>query len=421
MWRCCRPVSAYPRPSCLTASVSNTTDLSPGVAVPYWRLSGWYFFYFAFVGCFLPYFSLYLSSVGLDAWRISVVMAMMPLMRMLAPAFWGLLADRLGRRSFLVAAVLAASSLSFFGFLFTDNFYWLMAIMLVMSLFWSASLPLVEALTLGHLRHAAGRYGRIRLWGSIGFIAAVQGVGFLLDWLPLVAILWISLCLLVCAFIGATVIPESEPIAHDPTTEPLRRSLLQPAVIALLLAGFMMSVAHAPLYTFYSLHLVNHDYGKAAIGGLWSLGVMAEIAVFAFMPRLMVLTSLRNVLLICFALAALRFLLIGWATASPFAVVFAQLLHGASFGAHHAASITALNRWFPSRQQGTVQSLFGSISYGAGGVLGGVLSGYGWDAYGAAVTYTGASIAALGGLLLILFGIHSRTSADSLLEKAAVR
>ncbi len=348
-------------------------------------------------------------------------MAMMPLMRMLAPAFWGVLADRLGRKSFLVAAAMAMSSLSFSGFLLTTNFYWLIAIMLVMSLFWSASLPLVEALTLGHLRHAAERYGRIRLWGSVGFVAAVQGAGFLLDLLPLTAILWISLGLLGCTFIGATVIPESEPVAHDPTMEPLRRSLLQPAVMALLLAGFMMSVAHAPLYTFYSLHLVNHGYGKAAIGGLWSLGVVAEIAVFAFMPRLMALTSLRNVLLLCFALAALRFVLVGWATALPFAVVLAQLLHGASFGAHHAASITALNRWFSSRQQGTVQSLFGSISYGAGGVVGGVLSGYGWDAYGAAVTYTGASIAALGGLLLIWFGIGHRETAHPLSDRAAVR
>jgi PPP family 3-phenylpropionic acid transporter len=385
--------------------------LSSSTSVPYWRLSGWYFFYFAFVGCFLPYFSLYLSSIGLDAWRISVVMAVMPLMRMLAPAFWGMLADRLGHKARLVRNALVLSTVAFAGFLLVSDFYWLIAIMLVMSLFWSASLPLVEALTLGHLRHAAERYGKIRLWGSIGFIAAVQGVGFLLGWLPLVAVLWISLGLLVGSCLGAALIPESEPITLGRRTEQLRKSLLQPAVVVLLLAGFMMSVAHAPLYTFYSIHLVELGYGKAAIGGLWSLGVMAEILVFAFMPRLLGSASLRNVLLLCFALAALRFAAIGWALAFPVIAILAQLLHGASFGAHHAVSITALNRWFPPHQQGTVQSLFGSISYGAGGAVGGVLSGYGWDAYGPGVTYSGASIAAFIGLLLIWFGIRSTVHA----------
>ena len=201
--------------------------------VPYWRLSAWYFFYFGFVGCFMPYFSLYLSSVGLDAWRISVVMAMMPLMRMLAPSFWGVIADRLGHKALLVRNVLAASTLLFSGFLMTTNFYAMVALMLLMSLFWSASLPLVEALTLGHLRLEAERYGQVRLWGSIGFVIAVQGVGVLLGWLPLTAVLWISLGFLLAAGLTAAQIPESDVIPHSPESGPLRHSLRQPKVVAL--------------------------------------------------------------------------------------------------------------------------------------------------------------------------------------------
>ncbi len=377
--------------------------------VPYWQLSGWYFFYFAFVGCFLPYFSLYLSSVGLDAWRISIVMAMMPLMRMLAPAFWGRFADRSGRRAVLVRNILVISTVVFAGLFLTTSFWWLIAIMVVMALFWSASLPLMEALTLGHLRHLTERYGRIRLWGSVGFIAAVQGVGLVLAVLPLESVLWISFGLLACTCIGAALIPESQ--LHAPARNrehgSLRDLLRQRRVIALLAAGLMMSVAHTPLYIFYSIHLVDQGYGKAAIGGLWSFGVLAEIAVFAFMPRLMGIGSLRNILMLCFALAAVRFLLIGWFSALPVVALLTQLLHGASFGAHHAASITALNRWFSPRQQGTVQSLFGSVTYGAGGVIGGVLSGYIWDSYGAEAAFSGAAIFAMVGLLFVWFGLRA--------------
>ena len=397
------------------------TDLSSPPPVPYWRLSAWYFFYFGFVGCFMPYFSLYLNSVGLDAWQISVVLAMMPLMRLLAPAFWGVMSDRLGRKALLVRYVLAASTLMFSGFLMTTNFVAMVVLMLLMSLFWSASLPLVEALTLGHLRLEAERYGQVRLWGSIGFIAAVQGVGVLLGWLPLTVVLWISLGFLLAAGATAAQIPESEIIPRTSESGPLRNSLLQPKVVALLLAGLLMSVAHTPLYTFYSIHLVAHGYGKAAIGGLWSLGVLMEIAVFAFMPKLMATGSVRNILIASFALAALRFLLTGWAVALPAVAAFAQMLHGASFGVHHAASITALNRWFSPREQGTVQALFGSISYGAGGVIGGVLTGFGWSRFGPEVTFSAAAVAALLGLLLIWFGLGREDSHLERICKGAVR
>ena len=219
--------------------------------------------------------------------------------------------------------------------------------------------------------------------------------------------MWISLGLLASACISAAQIPESGKVPIVREHLRLREGLLQTRVLALLAAGMLMSVAHAPLYTFYSIHLVANGYGKSAVGALWSLGVMAEILVFAFMPRLMPAGSLRNILALCFALAALRFTLVGWVIALPLVAILAQLLHGASFGAHHAASITALNRWFPPHQQGTVQSLFGSISYGAGGVIGSVLCGYSWDRYGAAVTYTGAAVFALSGSLLIWWGLQA--------------
>lgn len=375
--------------------------------VPYWRLSGWYFFYFGFVGCFTPYFGLYLKAHGFDAWRIGIVMAAMPLMRMLAPALWGLLADRFGHKARLVRGAMTVSAFAFSGFLLADSFVAMIIVMLVMSFFWSAALPLVEALTLRHLSHAPERYGRVRLWGSVGFIATVQGTGVALDmWQPSIVV-WLSLALLGATSAISFAIPEDVTTPHRAHGgERMRDALARPVVMAIMLGGMLMSVAHAPLYTFLSIHLVDHGYSKGAVGALWSLGVCAEIVVFAFMPRLLGVCSLRMLLMACFGLAAVRFALIGWAAQFALVIVFAQLLHAASFGAHHAASVTALNRWFAPQRQGVVQALFGSISYGAGGIIGGVLGGYSWDRYGAGVTYTGASIAAGLGFMLIARGLR---------------
>jgi PPP family 3-phenylpropionic acid transporter len=189
--------------------------------IPYWRLSGYYFFYFAFVGAFSPYFSLYLQSVGSTAAQIAVLMSLMSVMRMLAPALWGALADRLGVRVPIVRLSALLSMLGFAGFLVSDAYAALFASMAFLA-FWSAALPLVETLTFAHLDGQSGRYGNIRVWGSVGFILAVLGLGYLLDDLPIRAVLWVTLATLGGILACALVIPEARRPAHRAAPAPGR-------------------------------------------------------------------------------------------------------------------------------------------------------------------------------------------------------
>jgi PPP family 3-phenylpropionic acid transporter len=114
---------------------------------------------------------------------------------------------------------------------------------------------------------------------------------------------------------------------------------------------------------------------------------------------------MRTILLACFLLAALRFLLIGWAPGLIGLLVVAQLLHGASFGAHHAATMAALNRWFAAGQQARAQALYGSTAYGAGGLGGALLAGALWESSGAGITFSAASALAVIGLILVWRGV----------------
>lgn len=363
-------------------------------------LATWYFFYFAFVGAFAPYFTLYLQDIGFTAWEIGVLMSVPQVMRLLAPNLWGWLADHLGRRALIVRVAAFFSLLGFAGFFFTRDYVPMLVAMALVWFFWSAALPLVEAMTLDHLAGHTERYGRIRLWGSVGFIVSVLAIGALLDHLPIAALLWACLFILACVLASALPLPETK-VGAGGTAPPLGNLLKRPEVLALLAACFFMSMAHGPLYVFYSIHLVDHGYGKMAVGLFWSLGVLAEIGVFMFMPRLMRLVSLRSILLASFALAVLRFLLIGWAADSPVLLLFAQLLHGATFGAYHAGAVAVLIRWFAPQQQARMQGLYGSLSFGAGGMLGGLLSGEAWGSLGAGMTYTlAAGFAAIGWVLI---------------------
>ena len=372
--------------------------------IPYWRLSAWYFCYFAFIGAFTPYFGVYLQSLGFSAWRISILLSLMQLLRLLAPNFWSWLTERTGRKTPVIRIASALSMGGFAGFFVTRDFSGLFVSMTLLAFFWSASLPLVEALTLGHLAANPERYGRIRLWGSVGFILTVMGVGLLLDFAPISSQLWVSWALLLGTLLSALTLTEANGRAGQ-AAGPILAVLRQRKVVFLLAAGLLMTGAHGALYVFYSIHLVAHGYGKTLVGFLWTLGVVAEIVVFLLMPRISAGVSLRNILLACFGLAVLRFLMIGWGVGFVGLLLLAQLLHGASFGAHHAATMAALNRWFEPGQQARAQALYGSVAFGAGGLGGALLAGVLWDRAGSAITFSAASTLALLGLILVWRGV----------------
>ncbi len=380
-------------------------------SLPYWRLSGYYFFYFAFIGAFSPYFGLYLQSLSFSAWDIGLLMSQMQLMRLFGPYLWGTLADRAARRVPIVRLAAGVSLIGFAAFFFASDFVALLAAMAMMAFFWSAALPLVETLTFDHLREESARYSRIRLWGSVGFIVAVMGTGALLDHVPLFALLWVCLAMLAGILVFAMAVPEAPVHCVDGEVTPVGEIARQPRVRALLASCFAMSAAHGALYVFYSIHLAEHGYGNTLIGSLWSLGVLAEIAVFMFMSRLMRRYDLRTILLASYAAAVLRFLMIGWGVESLAVIVAAQLLHGLTFGSHHAAAIAAVNRWFPGRSQARGQALYSSLSFGAGGLLGGLFSGWSWDALGSAVTYSASAAAALAGLVLVWGWVREENAA----------
>ncbi len=381
--------------------------------LPYWRLSAYYFFYFAFVGAFSPYFTLYLQSIRLSAADIAILMSLMQLMRVLAPNLWGWLAEQLGVRLPIVRVSALMSLAGFSVFFLTTDFGGLFAGMALMAFFWSAALPLVEGVTFAHLGAQGHRYGSIRVWGSVGFIVAVLALGHGLDFVALEAVLWVTAAILAGIFVCALAVPEAGAPPEQHGVLSLRDTLRRPEVRALLGACFMMSAAHGALYVFYSIFLVEHGYDKALVGWMWTLGVLAEIVVFMLMPRLTKRFSLRAILLFSFACAAARFIMIGWGADSLALLVLAQLLHGVTFGAYHAAAIAVVNLWFPGRLQSRGQALYGSLSFGAGGMLGGLISGYTWDAAGAAWTYTLGAVFALIGLVWLAAGWRATVRAEA--------
>ena len=369
----------------------------------YWRIAGFYFFYYAFVGTFAPYWSLYLKSIYFSAIEIAILMSVQPVMRMIAPNLWGWLADRTGKRLLVVQIAATLSTFFYLGVFATTSFWGMLLVLGLMGFFWSASIPLVEAITFTYLGKRAARYGRIRSWGSVGFIIAVVGLGFAFDYIAISWLLWAGLFVMLGIMFFSRLMPHTEVAAHHTDHQPIRKIMLQPRVLALFGACFLMSVAHGPYYTFFSIYLVEHGYAKSAVGGLWALGVICEIGVFFLMPWLVQRYGFARILIGSLGLAVLRFLLIGWGVDFLLLLLLAQMLHAATFGAHHAASLGLVHEFFQGRHQSRGQALFGSLTFGAGNMLGGLASGPIWQHYGASVLYSCSAGAALLGLLLMVW------------------
>ena len=357
------------------------------------RLAAFYFLFFAYAGAYVAYFPLYLASRDLTAVEIAGVLALPAIARIIVPTAWGSIADRTGAHRAIVAASCAATAAGYALIPFTEHIAWVIGAMSILS---AGALPLVETITLGSLAGQSGRYGPIRLWGSIGFIAVVLGGGAWLDRQPISTLPWALVFLMLATLVAALALPRGR-VHAGAQPESLR---MTPEIIALLGAGFCNAVAHGALYAFLSLHLTREGYSGTTIGMLWTLGVAAEIVVFLYLPHLFRRYALSTLLVASVGCGVLRFGAIGWAAGELWIVLMAQLLHAATFGSFHAAAVAAVHRVFPEQAQARGQALFSSVSYGAGAAAGLLLAGWAWERGGAPLAFSASAAAALAGAFI---------------------
>ncbi len=369
--------------------------------IPYWRLSSFYLFYFALLGSTAPFLALYFHHLGFSSARIGELVAIPMLMRCVAPNLWGWLGDRSGRRLLIVRLGALATLLSFSLIFFAKSYAWLALVMALHAFFWHAVLPQFEVITLAHLQGQTARYSQIRLWGSIGFILTVVGLGRLFDGLSL-DVYPLALVIIMAGIVLASLwVPNAQPPGQNERSQGgFLRQLSSPGVAAFYVCVALMQLSHGPYYTFLTLHLEHLGYSRGVIGMLWALGVVAEVLMFLGMSWILARVSLRRVLMASFVLAALRWLLLGNFAEHLAVLLFAQVLHAATFGSFHAAAIAFVQRSFGARQQGQGQALYAALA-GTGGALGALYSGYSWNLLGAATTFSIASVAALAAAVII--------------------
>jgi PPP family 3-phenylpropionic acid transporter len=361
------------------------------------------FCYYAHAGTWSTYATLFFADKGMTVAQIGVLMSMIQVLRIVGPNVWGYVADHYDRRVLVLRMAGFAALIGFSGFFFGATFGHFMLAMIVLNLFTSGQAPICEALMLSEMKGDLTYYGRIRMWGSIGFIVSVTLASYALKHYGIVTLPWVAALLLVLTIGAAFRLRDVPRRAHKEPPLPVFTLLRRRQVIAFFLSTALMVSAHASLYTFYSLYLERNGYSKTVIGAMWSLGVLAEVLLFYFQAPLFRRWGAMRMMYLTLGVAVVRFLMIGFGPRVLWLLIVAQVMHAATFALHHSSSVMTLQRWFSGPLQARGQALYMSLSYGIGGSLGGLFLAQWWERAGPqSVYYVAAVLAMLSALAAML-------------------
>ncbi|MDP6516156.1 MAG: 3-phenylpropionate MFS transporter [Alphaproteobacteria bacterium] len=363
------------------------------------RLALFYGAVFLVVGIYMPFWPVWLSSKGLGASEIGLLLAITTWTKVVASPAVAQIADRLGRRRPVMVGLALCTVASWSLYTLADGFWAMVPVAVLLGASFPPMMPIGENTTMLIAQARGLDYGRIRLWGSLSFIAAAWGGGHWLAGRPdgMIAGLILGGSL---ALVGAClVLPDlrTPPAPARRRSGPLRLLLRQPLFLLFLAAASLIQSSHAVLYGFGTLHWRSAGLADGTIGLLWAEGVIAEIALFAFSGRILSRFGVAPLMIAAAGAGVVRWTLTGLTTGLG-VLALLQLLHALTFGATHLAAMHFIQRAAPEGASATAQGLYSAIAAGAVLALVMTASGQLYADFGGRAFYAMAVLAGLGGL-----------------------
>jgi PPP family 3-phenylpropionic acid transporter len=363
------------------------------------RLGLFYGAVFVLSGTHLPFFPVWLRAIGLDASWIGIIIAIPAVTRFTVLPMITAMAER---RQALRGAMRLSTFATAFGFALLGIQQWPMLILplyIAICCLWTPLVPLTDAYALRGVLHYGLDYGRLRLWGSAAFIAGTLLCGGLVDLIAPARLIWIIVSV---GLLGAAAGLLLQPLQRTPRAaagaKDGRGLLRDPSFLCIILAAALIQGSHAAYYTFSAIDWRAQGFGGLTVAWLWTLGVLAEIAVFALSPRFSFAPS--SMIMIGAVAATLRWLLTAQEPHAA-ALVAVQLSHGFTFALTMVGTMGLLVRYVPAHMTARGQGYYAAAS-GIVGSAASMLSGQVYAHHGQGVYYLMASMAGLGGTLMWL-------------------
>jgi MFS transporter, PPP family, 3-phenylpropionic acid transporter len=366
---------------------------------------------FGLGGTYLPFFPVWLKAVGIDASWIGIITAVPAVTRFTVLPVVTALSER---RQSLRGAMIVTAFATALGFSVVGTQHQPLLVLLafaVTACVWTPMVPLTDGYALRGVARYSLDYGPLRLWGSAAFIAGALACGLLVDWIAARHLIWVIAGVAglgAVASLGLRPLDRPKPapaavagagtLPRQPGSQRESGSLLEPGFLAIILASALIQGSHAAYYSFSSITWQASGFGGLTIAGLWALGVLAEIVVFALSPRF---AWPPAKLLLIGALAAVARWLITAQEPSAAVLAMVQLAHGLTFGLTQLGTMGLLVRHVPGhvmvRGQGYLAACGGIVTSCAS-----ILSGVVYARHGQGVYYVMAAMALLGAMVMWL-------------------
>lgn len=368
------------------------------------HFSLFYFFYYAALGAYTPYIGRWVDSLGFSGYVVATMLGLWYGTRIIGPPAWNRLIERSKNPGhwFVIGTVLTL--LFFAGFTLTKTTLQLFIVMTLFGFFYNAVMPQFEAMTLEALGKDTHQYGRIRVWGSVGFLIVASSYGKLLDYFGNSSFPWLAMPLFIATVLAAW------PHRFDPAPlvekagvrfiELWRRA----GVPHFLFVVLLVQVSFGAFYVFYTLHLQAHEHDGAHIGILWGTGVLIEIAMFWKAPKLISRFGADRLMIFCLLITAARWTVTAFYADNFSIMLLAQTTHAFGFAVFHACCMHSMGKLFPGYLAKAGQSLMYGFSSGIGGVIGAGLASIMWDIHQGQAAFLASAVVSLLACGLYVFG-----------------
>ena len=375
---------------------------------------------FTAVGALYPYIPLYYSSLGLDVGAIGLLAAIFSAAAMLGSPLWGAAGDRLGRSRAVLLIPASLAALAFWALAVAQGM-WIVGIAAAAASFaMSGVSPVLDARALETVRDDRSRFGRLRVWGSISFIASALFVGWLADWAGIRSLFIVLIpALLVTGVIGIGLRSQS-PEPTLPRLSSLAAVFRSSLLMRFLAAALVVWTANAAINAFFSVYLVQIGAAPTLVGWAWAIGAAVEVPVMVAFPVLSRRIGLERLIVIGAAFFVARAAALTLVT-DPVLATFTMALHGAAFSLVLVGGVAYVSRDAPTGAAASAQGVLSAMVFGLsmiiGPELGGLLGG-GLGLSGMFVVAGVVSAAGVIGLAWLLAPSLGRVSAAVTLPEA---
>jgi len=377
---------------------------------PLRRYAVFYFCFYAALGAYTPYVARFVDHLGFSGLVAGGMLGLWYASRVVAPPLWSRWVARSARPGAWLVAGCVLASIGFASFGAVDSVPGLFAAMLFFGAFYNAVMPQFEAMTLGAIAGETEGYGRLRVWGSVGFLVVAGTYGALLDawggaWFVGATLPWFALMIWAA---WPFRLEARSSLAPGTVRVAMRDLWRRPGTRPLLLLALLVQAGFGAFYVFYTLHLRAHGHDGFAVGLLWVVGVLAEILLFWWAPGLIRRHGVQRLMALCLTLTVLRWLAVALFASSMPLMVLAQSTHALGFALFHACLMQRMASLFPGHEASAGQGLLYGFSSGLGGVIGALAAAVLWEGYGGRAAFFGGAL-----LTLAALALHVRTMAGS--------